>query len=203
MPIRPTLINCHKGPLTMVKYNREGDLLFSCAKKDKKPCAFYANTGERLGTYNGHEGAVYDLDVNFDSSRLLTAGSDRTTKLWDVQTGRELFDFPHQAGCRSVGFAEGDKMFLTVQDDIGDREPSKLFIYNVPEEGATGPFTPMRTMFSEDKCGKMYKALWGPLNNFVISCCEDGSLRKWNVETGQESIKVQNHKKSHSLDSVL
>ena len=43
---------------------REGDLLFSAARKDKKPCVWYADNGERIGNYEGHEGAVVDIDVD-------------------------------------------------------------------------------------------------------------------------------------------
>ena len=35
--IRPIMVKGHERPLTMVKYNREGDLLFTCAK-DHTPC---------------------------------------------------------------------------------------------------------------------------------------------------------------------
>ena len=50
--IRPIMVKGHERPLTMVKYNREGDLLFTCAK-DHTPCLWYAENGERIGTYSG------------------------------------------------------------------------------------------------------------------------------------------------------
>ncbi len=36
---------------------------------------WYADTGERLGTYNGHTGAVWDVDVNCTSLTLAVARS--------------------------------------------------------------------------------------------------------------------------------
>ena len=61
--VRPIIVQGHTRPLTMVKYNREGDLLFTAAK-DHRPCLWYADNGERIGTYVGHNGTVWCLDVN-------------------------------------------------------------------------------------------------------------------------------------------
>jgi translation initiation factor 3 subunit I len=52
----------HERPLTFLKYNKDGDLLFSCAK-DHNPTVWFADNGERLGTYRGHNGAVWCCDV--------------------------------------------------------------------------------------------------------------------------------------------
>lgn len=61
--MRPILLKGHERPLTFLKYNRDGDLLFSCAK-DHTPTVWYASNGERLGTYRGHNGAVWCCDVS-------------------------------------------------------------------------------------------------------------------------------------------
>ena len=53
----------HERPLTFLRYNREGDLLFSCAK-DHNPTVWFADNGERLGVYKGHNGAVWSCDVS-------------------------------------------------------------------------------------------------------------------------------------------
>ena len=61
--MRPILLQGHTRSLTQIKYNREGDLLFSVSK-DKVVNVWYSHNGERLGTYNGHLGSVWTVDVN-------------------------------------------------------------------------------------------------------------------------------------------
>ncbi len=56
------MLHGHERAITQIKYNREGDLLFSVAK-DHKPTVWFSANGERLGTYNGHGGAVWCVDV--------------------------------------------------------------------------------------------------------------------------------------------
>ncbi|CAD6221053.1 unnamed protein product [Miscanthus lutarioriparius] len=85
--MRPILMKGHERPLTFLRYNRDGDLLFSCAK-DHTPTVWYADNGDRLGTYRGHNGAVWTCDVSRDSARLITGSADQTAKLWEVSTGR-------------------------------------------------------------------------------------------------------------------
>ena len=51
-----------RRPLTFLKYNAEGDLLMTCAK-DHTPNLWYADDGERIGTYSGHNGAVWTCDL--------------------------------------------------------------------------------------------------------------------------------------------
>lgn len=188
------MLKGHEGPITKIKYNREGDLLFTCARKDKKPVVWYADNGERLGNYTGHEGAVWDCDVDFTSTHLLTASADRTAKLWDVQSGQELFSFQHASSVRSCGFAEGGRMVLTVSEDNFGAAAS-VNIYNIEEEQEKQTDVPVREMFAEGS-GKVYTALWGGLNTFVIAAGEDGRIRKWNVETGQVENEVQAHMKA-------
>ena len=53
----------HERPLTFLRYNRDGDMLFSCAK-DHTPTLWYADNGERHGTFRGHNGAVWCCDVS-------------------------------------------------------------------------------------------------------------------------------------------
>ena len=57
------MLHGHERAITQIMYNSAGDLLFSVAK-DNKPTVWYSANGERLGTYNGHGGAVWCIDVN-------------------------------------------------------------------------------------------------------------------------------------------
>ena len=62
-----TLITERAVPPIETKYNAEGDLLFSCSK-DHVINAWYSHNGERLGTYDGHNGTVWTVDVDCTSS---------------------------------------------------------------------------------------------------------------------------------------
>ena len=63
------MLHGHERAITQIKYNKDGDLLFSVAK-DTKPTVWFSGNGERLGTYNGHGGAVWCVDVNCIPSML-------------------------------------------------------------------------------------------------------------------------------------
>jgi len=72
---RPILLKGHERSITVVKYNYDGDLLFT-ASKDHVPSVWRAESGDRLGTYNGHKGTIWDLDIDRFSTRVLTASAD-------------------------------------------------------------------------------------------------------------------------------
>lgn len=58
----PLLLKGHERSITYVVFNADGDLLFTCAK-DHTPTVWRTETGERLGTYEGHGGAVWQCAV--------------------------------------------------------------------------------------------------------------------------------------------
>jgi len=83
------MLQGHERAITQIKYNREGDLLFSSAK-DVTPNVWYSLNGERLGTYNGHTGAVWCIDVDWKTTKFLSGAADNTLRLWDVATGNYI-----------------------------------------------------------------------------------------------------------------
>lgn len=86
---KPLMLQGHERAITQIKYNREGDLLFSSAK-DVTPNVWYSLNGERLGTYNGHTGAVWCIDVDWKTSKFLSGAADNSLRLWDVATGNVI-----------------------------------------------------------------------------------------------------------------
>ena len=97
--MRPFVLKGHERPITWVvygtpyvrtqfdrvthRYNREGDLLFTCGKvrprtnqintraavvQDFRVCLWYDEDGEMIGTYNGHNGSVNTADVTCETS---------------------------------------------------------------------------------------------------------------------------------------
>lgn len=188
--MRPILLKGHERPLTYVKYNVEGDLMFSCAK-DHNPTVWYGDTGERLGTYNGHKGAVWSCDITRDSKRLITASADMTLKLWDVEEGTELDSKQYDGPARYCEFSLGERELVLTSDPFMGHE-SKIQILKVNRE--TDKLSdPVLTISGPQ--GRITRACWGPLNKTLISTGEDGKLRKWDPETGKELQVVDAHDK--------
>ena len=70
---------------------------------------WFAQNGERLGTYDGHNGAVYGLVVDYYTRRVLSGSADNTAKLWNARTGQQLYTWEFKTAVRSVEFALGDR----------------------------------------------------------------------------------------------
>ncbi|KAF5184332.1 Eukaryotic translation initiation factor 3 subunit i [Thalictrum thalictroides] len=183
----------HERPLTFLKYNREGDLLFSCAK-DHTPDVWLADNGERLGTYRGHNGAVWCCDVSRDSTRLITGSADQSAKLWDVQTGNQLFSFNFNSPARAVDFGVGDELAVITTDPFMEL-PSAIHVKRIsidPNEQTVNSLLEIR-----GPRGRINRAVWGPLNKTIISVGEDAVVRIWDSETGKlikESEKETGHR---------
>ncbi|PKI31427.1 hypothetical protein CRG98_048182 [Punica granatum] len=193
--MRPILMKGHERPLTFLKYNREGDLLFSCAK-DHTPTVWFADNGERLGTYRGHNGAVWCCDISRDSMRLITGSADQTVKLWSVQTGAQLFTFNFDSPARSVDFSIGDKLALITTDPFMGL-PSAIHVKCIARDPDDQTAESIHVLRGPQ--GRINRAVWGPLNKTIISAGEDSIIRIWDSETGKllkESDKETGHKKA-------
>lgn len=178
----------------MIKYNREGDLLFTVAK-DHTPSVWYADNGEHIGTYQGHTGAVWCVDVSYDSTMLLTGSADNSARLWSVETGEELFVFKHKVPVRAVNFAMGSRQCLTAIDPIMGHKPT-IFIYDLSEkirESKEGQ-SDEAVLEITGHTGKINRALWGALNRTIISCSDDKTIRIWDPTTGEQLEKVEEHR---------
>jgi len=195
-PQRPIALKGHERAINQILYNREGDLIFTCAK-DNKPCVWYADNGERLGTYKGHNGAVWTLDVSSDSRLLITGSADSSTKLWDVETGQDLFTFRNKVSVRSVNFAAGDQMFLSVTDQIMGYLPT-ILLYRVAGDRSSQRehADPIREITQGNQpYGKINQAMFGPLNTQIYTANEDGTIRIFDTETGKQLQSAAIHTK--------
>eukprot|EP01060_Flectonema_neradi_P030977 TRINITY_DN459_c1_g2_i1.p1 TRINITY_DN459_c1_g2~~TRINITY_DN459_c1_g2_i1.p1 ORF type:complete len:337 (+),score=63.68 TRINITY_DN459_c1_g2_i1:72-1082(+) len=194
--MRPLALHGHTRPVTQVKYNREGDLIFS-SSKDTIPTVWSSLDGTRLGTYEGHTGAVWGLDVNESSTLLATAGADSSTRIWEVETGVEIARITHPNACRAVSWAHGDRMLLAVTDQSMG-QTAALNIYNIPERGdIAGNKCEFNVATQYRNPEKINHAMWGPSNDTIYFCCEDGAVCIYDVETGKEKASCLAHDGVH------
>jgi len=184
--MRPLVLKAHERAITSIKFNHEGDLLWS-ASKHPTFAVWYWDNGERLGTYQGHNGTVWGIDVDRRTTRILSASADTTVKLWDAQNGKELDSWTHNTPVRSVEFAYGDREFLSATDQVlGYR--SSIKIWDLSSSGRVNPKPQLEFLPKND--AKIIQAAWGPLNRTIFTAHEDGRIIVFDIRKGGEQLKV-------------
>lgn len=188
--MRPLMLQGHERSITQIKYNREGDLLFSCSK-DQKPNVWWSLNGERLGTYNGHQGAVWCLDVDWTSSKLISGAGDMSTKIWDVEYGTVIASIPAKSSVRTTHFSySGNQAAYSTDKAMGQN--SELFLIDVRnvDSSISEQDAILRIPMLQSKITSM---LWGALDETIITGHENGQISLWDIRKGKEINSVNDH----------
>lgn len=193
--MRPYILQGHERPLNQVKFNREGDLLVTCGK-DSRVNLWWTDNGQRAGTFNGHNGAVWSVDVSYDSSKLLTGSGDASAGLWNMQNGDEIFRFKFREPCRAVKFSVGEQMAALSTDPFMSTV-SAIRLVNIAEDKSEQTDEVVQS-FTGPR-GRIARVEWLDDNRVLLSASEDGFLRRWDVETGKCLLEKQIHEK-HIMD---
>jgi len=84
---------------------------------DGKPMLRNGVTGDWLGTFVGHKGAVWSAHINATAEKVVTGSADYTAKIWDALSGEENYSFNHARIIKSVNFSKDSKYILTGGQD--------------------------------------------------------------------------------------
>jgi translation initiation factor 3 subunit I len=127
------LLQGHERAITQIKYNREGDLLFSAAK-DKTPNVWFSLNGERLGTYVGHNGAIWCIDIDWQTINFMSGSADATCKIWDARTSQIKYNYPTANAVRTCGFSYSGNLVMYSTDSTL-KENCYLIVKDLREPG--------------------------------------------------------------------
>lgn len=191
--MKPFVLYGHDRPLTWVQYNRDGDLLFTCAK-DHNPQLWNVLTGERIGMYNGHTGSIWHLDVDFNCEFLLTGAADNSSRLWKVETGECLHTWPEDTPVRCVNWAIGDKFWLSVTDKLMGYDAT-IKVYPMDTANPASCKEPIAVLTGGLHKNKVTMARFSQLNETIISAGDDGWLKEWDWKNGKLLREAQVHTK--------
>lgn len=188
--MRPILLQGHERALTQIKYNRDGDIIFSTAK-DQHICAWFAHNGERLGTYHGHQGALWTVDVDPTSTLLASGAADNTVRLWDIQSGKCLKVWNFNTAVKRVEFSEdGSQLLAVTEKRMGFLGTIVVLDIKLDLEAEQADDFAM-VITCED--AKATVAGWSYMSKYIIAGHEDGSVSQYDGKTGEQIDNVQAH----------
>ncbi|XP_068212396.1 serine-threonine kinase receptor-associated protein [Palaemon carinicauda] len=180
--LRQTPLTCsgHTRPVVHLAFSQlcpDGYFLIS-ASKDGKPMLRQGNTGDWIGTFEGHKGAVWGVALNSDASRAATAAADFSAKIWDAVAGEEMQTFNHAHIVKSVDFSPDSTELLTGSNE----KLLKIFNLGKPEAEPQ--------VFS-GHTGGLKHVLFMNQGKQMLSCAEDKTVRCWDKASGQEIRKLE------------
>jgi serine-threonine kinase receptor-associated protein len=173
MPQVPLVCHGHSRPIVALEYSHvtpDGVFLIS-SSKDGQPMLRCGDSGDWVGTFQGHKGCVWHATLNREATHAATASADFSARLWNAITGDELKSFAHKHIVKSVSFSSEGQRLLTG----GSEKLLRIFDLGKPE---AEPYVMSGS-------GSQIKTAQFIANDELIlsSCAEDKGIRVWDVKS--------------------
>ncbi|MBA0810291.1 hypothetical protein Gohar_002295, partial [Gossypium harknessii] len=171
----PLVCHGHSRPVVDLFYSPvtlDGFFLIS-ASKDSSPMLRNGETGDWIGTFEGHKGAVWSVCLDTNALRAASGSADFTAKVWNALTGDILHSFEHKHIVRACAFSEDTRLLLTG----GIEKVLRIYDLNRPE-------APLREV--DKSPGSVRTVSWMHSDQTLLSSCTDmGGVRLWDVRSGK------------------
>jgi WD40 repeat protein len=209
---------------TSVALSADGQILAAASGKTFQVRLWDLRTGKRVQRCTGHQAMVDCLALSPDGRYLASGAQDGTMRLWDLASGKELFQGKDNTLVGSVAFSPNGKVLATLGGD------SKLRLREVPNGkllhelgghhvGAIA-FSPdsQRVAVSGQSPISVYEVATGKRvqqiqeNGYALAFSRDGktlassghdsTIRLWDLATGKEHLPAAGHQEKIRTLSV-
>ncbi|TRT66416.1 hypothetical protein, partial [Microcystis sp. M_QC_C_20170808_M3Col] len=178
-----SLLNEHKNLEAFVEAIKAGKILQKQQTYNKEVTNALQELLNRKSERNrleGHDNSVLSVNFSPDGKTLVSGSDDKTIKLWNVETGKEIRTlYGHDNSVTSVNFSPDGKTLVSGSDD------NTIKLWNV-ETGQE-----IRTLYGHDSY--VSSVNFSPDGKTLVSGSYDKTIKLWDVETGQEIRTLYGH----------
>ena len=172
------------GAVYGVAFSSDDGAVFACGQDGKarliagpKPDGTTAgNTATRLREFLGHNGSVTSLALTPDRSLLITGGEDKTVRVWEVASGKQLRSFQ--------GHMTSDQTWISAVAVRGDGKQiasgwvdGTIRLWDLTSEDEHRAFT--------DATESLWAVAFSPDGKRVAAAGSDLAIRVYDPETGK------------------
>ncbi|KAI0029837.1 WD40 repeat-like protein [Vararia minispora EC-137] len=180
----PLVAPGHTRPVTHLSFSplqEDGTYMLISGCKDGNPM-LRDWTGDWIGTFIGHKGAVWSTKLSPDESRAASGSADFTAKIWNTYDGSVLHSFPHNHIVRSVAISPSCQHLLTG----GQEKKTRIFDLGRPDAEPEFLLTEGATT-SHD--GTVKSVVWVG-EHTGVTAGEDGFIKWWDLRTRKLTTSI-------------
>lgn len=181
--------------MTISKYDSTGKYLFVSDKDSKCITLIDGNTNLLMGTYVGHNGVIWSLDVTCDSKILISVSGDMTFIVWDIETGDIINKIDTTGIGKNVSIQQGklDSLIAIGCDAIGRKGVPCVDVYSLKTcLTDTSKIEPLFKIV-DDTGIKITSLLW--VDDYLVVGYDSGVIKKFD-DMGNLMHSFQPHKAS-------
>ena len=157
-------------------------------------------TGDWIGTFIGHKGAVWSSRLSNDATLATTGSADFTAKVWDPQTGECLTTIEHNHIVKAVAFPLQPNPTCVATGGL----EKKLRVFDLTritgssqQTSANGVKVPIKATGADSievgqgaHTGAIKSVNWMSDYQIIVTASEDSTLRWWDLRTPQQPIRT-------------
>ncbi|KAK1070332.1 hypothetical protein LTR12_009381 [Friedmanniomyces endolithicus] len=210
----PLTCHGHSRPITHVSFSSllansaasgASQYYMISACKDNNPMLRDGLTGDWIGTFIGHKGAVWSARLSDDATLAATGSADFSAKVWDTFTGETLATLQHNHIVRAVAFPPQARPQVLAAG--GMEKKLRVFDLSRAVNGPSGvdgagattgvddALVPSYEIGAGEHQGAIKSIVWSRDPNVLTTAADDKKIRWWDLRS-RSCIA------SHTVDSL-
>lgn len=189
-------------------FSPDGRQLAAADQREGMLTVWDLESRQPLRTLAGHLDGVYDLAFDAGGTQLASASADGTVRVWDTGQDQEYRSLAgHQSNVMCIDVSSDGRLLVTGSGDQSARiwnlatgqVVHTLGRHEVESEPPRGdrPGRPIRISTYSGHSGFVAGAAFGPDDQRITTAAWDGTIRVWDVKTGEERLEL-----NHGLQNV-